>query len=325
MPIVNNTSSRRIGILSDFAEIYKNRYPVYASRQDKFIKRGTVKTRIAEYALKESIPVPEFWEYNEPRTRKTLKDRYLTVYHYPFQLALPYNRWDEEDDVLGDLRSHLESMTNRFLQIPDIMVSDYLNNAATMQPTLSTAFDGVALASATDGDGNDRFGITGGNIVTSTGVGTVAAILHDLWTCQTRWLQFLDTEGQPFFSPEEVAIDKVTCVVPSHLLEVFQNAREAKMAYVNPAINTAQENVLAMKFDLWVNPRLSTSANTWFAIIDHSYLKPFFYVLRNDLETLVEDETNDHNARNLGQRAILGHLRSGMCPFAPQSIIQVSA
>jgi len=324
MPVVSNIQSRRLGILSDFAEMYKNRYPVYAARQDKFIKRGTVKTRLAEYAMKESLPFPEYWGYNEPRTRKTFKDRLMTVYHYPFQLAIPWNVWDEEDDILGDMRSHIESMTNRFLQIPDVMFSDYLNNASTLQPAISNAFDGVVLCSATDGDGVARFGVTGGNIVASSGVGTVAAVFHDLFQCQQRWLQMLDTEGQPFFSPEEVALDKITVFAPSHLLEVFQNAREAKTAYVTPAINTAQDNIIANKFALFIHPRLSTSSNTWFALIDHPYLKPLFYVLRNDLKTQVEDESNDHFARDLGQRAILGHVRSGMAPFAPMSIIKVT-
>jgi hypothetical protein len=313
----------RIKVLTDFADILLKKQVNYQARWDQLFRVIPTNLRYVEEALWESVPIPNLWQYGEGRTRKSVKDIYLTLYHYNWELSLEWLRWDEEDISNNDkMQRLLEAQAERFIQLPDIFVAEYLSATADKYPALANAYDGVALHSATDGDGAARFGVTGGNIITGNGVANPAAIKKDLFAAKRRLTEFLDTQDQPYFQPEECSIDKFTVVHSPALIDVMETTRDAKYTYIETGINTAASNIVQQKFDTWPNQRLS--GNDWYIIVKHPYLKPFVKVDRDTMEQQLEDESNSDYSRDTGSRSSLCHQRFGIAPFAPQSTIHVN-
>ena len=229
MPKVNVAQGLQLGISDHMKEYYRQRAVVYRERQDQIIRSIKTDKRTVTEAFKESIPFPELWPLDTPRGFKTFKDRNLTLTHRNWNLAIPYSRWDEEDEVIkGDLEQHLQGIADRFAQLPDQLVADELQQTATLGQALTTCWDGAAIFSATDGDSVDRFGVSGGNRVQAVGLANEADVLQNLLNIQTRFLQFQDTEGQPFYTADEVDESKFIVVCAPALQDKFRRAREAR-------------------------------------------------------------------------------------------------
>lgn len=313
----------RIKVLEDFADILQKKQVTYEKRWGTIFREIPTTLRYVEEAMWESVPMPKIWHYGTGRTRRSVKDLYLTLYHYNWELTLAWLRWDEEDISNNDkVQRLLDAQAQRFVQLPDVFVAEYLANTADVYPALSNCYDGVALYSATDGDGAARFGVTGGNILTGNGVANTAQIKADLFAARRRFLDFQDTEGQPYYTSEECEITNMLIVHSTAITEIIETVRDAEYAYMDTGINTAATNIVKGKFEAWNNQRIS--GNDWFVILKHPFLKPWCRVTRQDIEQQLEDESNSDRSRDTAERASLCHMRFGIAPFAPQSIIQIN-
>jgi len=321
---INATQHLRLKVLEDFADILLRKQVNYAKRNGDLFKEINTKLRYVEEALWKSVPIFRYWPMGTTRARRAVEDILVTLYHYPWELTLAWLRWDEEDISNSDKISRLlEAQADRALQLPDIFVAEYLAQVASVYPALSLTYDGAALLSATDGAGAARAGVTGGNIITGSGVATTADFIHDLFQARTRFTQMTDTESQPYFEAEDVDFSKFLVVCSPALLELAEQVANMETLYGDRGVNTAVDNVVLRKgkFELWVNQRLS--GNDWFVILKNQNLKPFVRVVRSDLEQQLEDESNSDRSRDVAERASLAHMRIGVAPYAPQTIIKV--
>jgi len=324
MPVVDNTYSLRAGILNDLMDTWKNKAPIFEKQQNLLVKFLPHKNiRKATFVWKESVPFPKPWSYGAGRTYQTIADRYIQVSYTPYELSIPYNYHDYEDDQLGDLRSHIETAVDRFLMLPDKFLSEYLNNSASLLPSINNAYDGVAIYSATDGDGAARFDATGGNIITGSGTGTSAAILYDVMAAQRRFLNFKDTQGQPIFREEDVALDKLHLIIPNALNEVVQKAAKAEFIHMDGASVTAETNFLKGTFKYHLNPYLTDSSD-YFIALEHSYWKPFIYRSPKELRQIFSEFSNSDRAREYNEEALMADIRVGMGPWSPFVTIKVN-
>lgn len=324
MPLPNIDRSLQAGILANLKETWQQTMPTFENQQDLFIyKLPYTNIRNATYVWKESLPFPELWPYGKGRQYKSFKDRYITLNKVNYELSIPWSKFDEEDDQLGDLRTHINKCVERYGLLPIVLLYEYFNGVAVMNPSLKTAYDGASLFSATDGDGNARLGVTGGNIVTGSGL-TVAGIIHDFAVAQQRYMSMVDpTAGKPIFSEEDVSYNKMVAIIPIQLNEIFQKATNAEMIRIDSSNNTSESNYLKGTFEYRISPFL-TDTSDWYICLKNKYWKPFVYVSPQNIETVVADINNSDHAREYNEYAIYTHIRSALGMWFPGTIMKIN-
>jgi hypothetical protein len=324
MPIANIDRSLVAGVLADLKETWRQSIPVFRKQQEMLMRTLAVSNvRNAQWAWKESVPFPEFWPYGGSRTVQNFRDRYISMGKYNYDLTIAWSRWDEEDDQLGDIRPHVQMAVQRYGQLPDVLMSEYFNGTASLNPSILNAYDGASLFSATDGDGNARLGITGGNIITGSGL-TVAGVVHDIAVVQRRFLNFVDPTAQkPIFSPEDVAFKNFMIIGPNEANEVFQKAANSANIKIDSGNVVSESNYLMGTFEWQVNPYLSDTSD-WYVALRHPFWKPFAYREPGSIETIIADMQNSDAARETGEYRIHTHVRTAIGPWFPGAIVKVN-
>jgi len=315
MPVIQNANSQRAGIINFLMETWRQKFPTF-EEQFKLLVMNLPYTTIrnAEYGWKESVPFPSKWKYGTPRTYKTFKDRRIRVSLMPFTLNIPYNKYDEMDDQLGDMKTHVNQSIDRYGMLPDQLVAEYFNNTLTgdLNDAFASVWDGASLFSATDGNGDPRGKVSGGNIVTGSG-NSVAAIMHDMAVVQRRFMAFRDTANQPIFTEAQAAYTRMHAIIPTSLNEKFQKITKQDIIRSDAGSVTAESNYLKGEFFYHVNPYL-TDAEDYFVALEHPYWKPFVY--RNPgqkgLRQIFADYSNSDHARNTNEEALLTDIRVGL-------------
>lgn len=324
-PSINITNSLRAGIQREFMDMWRQKFPVFQKQQEIWMRfLPWVNLRTAPYVWKESIPFPEPWPYDSPRTYKTFSDILINIGIFPYDLTIPFSGFDEEDDQLGDVRTHLALSAQRFLQIPDKLISEYLTGVASLNFELLNAYDGVTLYSATDGDGAARFGVTGGNIVTGTGL-TAPALLTDYATAQRRLLTFQDTTNDsPIFAEEDVQYNRLWAIIPASLNEEFKKMSKSQDLRIDLANNTSQSNWILGEINYRINPYLT--GDDWYIVVEHPYWKPFACRMPGDkgIRQIFADFNNSDRAREYNQYAVYSDVRIGIAPWQPAVTVKIN-
>lgn len=324
MPVVSNHQSIQAGILADFKDFWRQGFPVFKKQQERMcrvIPPNNLRT-ITE-VWKESVPFPEYWAYGAGRKVQTFKDINTTLGKCNYELTIGWSRFDEEDDQLGDLRTHIQSGVGRYKMLTDALIAEYLNNSASLNPAILNAYDGAVLISTTDGDGAARFGVTGGNLVDGAG-NTPDGLIHDLAIIQQRLLAAVDpTAGKPIFSPEDAAYSKMLCIVPKELNELFQKTAESENIKLASNNMVSESNYMKGKFE-WEANNYLTDTSDWFVVIQHSFFKPLMLREPSAPEVVFADMSNSDSARDTGEYKAHSHVRTAIGPFFPFSIFKVN-
>lgn len=325
MPI-NIEKSLRAGIHKDLMDTWRNKYPIFEKQQSLLIRPlGKINLRKAEYVWKESLPMVEPWPYGTARGYREFQDRSIFVSTFPYTLNMLMSGWDVSDDQLGDLKSHTQSASKRFLQLPDVLLAEYLNGTASYNPSLAVAYDGASIFSATTGSGGNRMGVSGGNILVGSGL-TPAAIAHDLARAQQRFMGMKDTASQILFDPDDVAYTNMHCIYPKELNEAFQKLANNEFMRTDTQNITSESNYLKGQFKLDPNTRL-TSAVNWFIVLEHEYWKAFVSRTpsnEGELRQLWADMNNSDQARLRNEQMSYADARLGLGPWFPGVIIEVT-
>ena len=326
MTIINNTESLQAGIQSALMETWRQDYPVYAEQQKVFLHYlPYTNIRSADYSFKNRIPFPLPYPYGDNRIHQSFKDVKITVKIFPYQMTIGWDERDAADDQMADLKTHVSQSAKRFLQLPDVLIGEYLGGTAVYNYSgLLNASDGVGLYSTVDGDGAARFGVTGGNVITGQGVNTTAKIHNDIINCRRRFLQMTEpVVGQPLHDPDNVMYNRMCFVVPPQLDGVFNQLSDQDLIYSDPTINTAQSNFLKSKIKYKVNQRLADT-NDWFVVLESGFWKPFAYRAPQTLRQLFATMQNSDISRETMQELVYADLRIGISPWCPWTTIQVS-
>lgn len=325
MPVISITNSIRPGIQAALSKTWEQEFPEYKIQKSWLLHfLPWVSIRHAEYGFKERVPMIKPWPYGTGRIWQTFKDRRITVSIFPYDLSQMWSGWDAEDDQIGDLPQHVASGMKRFVQLPDVLFSEYLTGVKSLNPELTLAYDGVPTCNAVDGDGEDRFGVAGGNIVIGSGVATHAQIVQDMKTIRRRFLEMQEpVTGMPLHVPSLVSYEKIRYIIPTALDGVFKGIADQDMIYTDPNINTAQSNFLKGKIKFEVNQYL-TDVNDWYAIIEHNYWKAFGYRGPESIDQIRADMSNSDHAREFNELGSLSHCRVGLSPWATFCIIKVA-
>ena len=323
MPIVNVSNSLIAGIQRDLADFWRQPTPTYDELRKALIYPLPWKPiRNMPLVFKETLPFPELWNYGDGRNKKSFKDRivYGTIKNY--SLVIPWSKFDEEDDQLGDLRAHVQRAVIQYKKLPAVLTTEYFNGVPVYNPALVPAYDGVSLFSSVDGNGHARFGVSGGNIVTGSGL-TTAGVLNDLFVALDRFMQMRDpTAGLPIFSSDEANLSNLTAIIPTGLMELFTKATKAEIIRSSPDTTMPESNYVKGTFKFMVNPLL-TDPNDWYLLLKNDYYKPFAYSEKS-VETMIADQSNSDEARNRGENAFYSETRNRLIPFSPVCVIKIN-
>ncbi len=179
----------------------------------------------------------------------------------------------------------------------------------------------MALYNALDGDGAARFGVTGGNIVTGTGVGSSAAVRTDFFSAITRLGQFQDTKGEPVH--DESILDEGYTFF--YNLVNTQVVREAFIQGRTLDGGAAVTNVIldsGMKVRLIGTQRITD--NDMFVHLDSMDPKPIFEQVAQPLEEQIEVESNSDQARRKKVEGIFWETIRGYGVNLPLGTVQIN-
>lgn len=101
-----------------------------------------------------------------------------------------------EDDQTGSAMVVARALATTAAILPEQIFYQYIQNGTdnTLLPLIPNSADGNALYLTTT-----RYGSSSGNVVTVTGTSTVQQIITDLFSVHQRYIDFQNTESQPFF------------------------------------------------------------------------------------------------------------------------------
>ena len=236
------------GIQTRFVDMYRSTYATV----EKELSAGCMdfapssNGRYEIYAGFKSAPHASRWPRGAKPSRKGFDSWTMTVVNHNWEVGVDALEDDVSDDRTSSLEGRAADAGRNMARLPErifFQIEESVTNVKLL-PALPNAPDGAALFSATDGDSAARFGVSGGNIITGTGYATADQIQTDYASAIVRAQQFLDTEGQPYYS---ASVDKagVTIVCGVHLKFVMMKAFQQQGNVVIIKNIAGTENVAA--------------------------------------------------------------------------------
>lgn len=323
--IVNNRYSLQAGQLKDLAEFWRQRSPdIIAMRENLMFAPPWKNLYEAPYGWKQDVPMPVKWPKGTELPTSDFDDVELKCSVFKYGTRIQWDQTDAMMDQLGDLQTHAQTATENYLTFYRYLIADYLNGTTDYIERADNSYDGAGLFSAVDGNGQPRMAVAGGNLLNSSGL-SAAGIYTDYSRGKQRWNEMKrPLSGIPVFSPLEVTSENIFCIIPPSLERVFKEISEATNLYVNPAINTAQSNVLATKVNYQVE-NLLTDSSDWYMVLRHKMWKPFLYRGLDKIEAIIANSQNSDDARKFNIEALFAKTLMGTCPFAMFTMIKVNA
>lgn len=300
----------------DFIATYKE---VYRGSRERLNMVANVKIpseRLQEFfGYFEASPYPVRWPRGEKIAEKGFQSVQYSVTNFRWGRRVKWDADDRADDVLKDLFAQAKGVGQNWALLDELLFFQILTaNTADndLLPSIPNAPDGAALHSATDGNGDDRFQISGGNIITGSGVLTGEAISDDFFSGTTRIGAFLNTEGKPLWARPILDMGFV-CIFNQNNLKQFQEAfRQGRTVNIIQNV-AAAENVAAAAVtnlildsgqDITLWPTTFITDDDWFIFVKGNKIKPIFTTEREGLTEKIATMDNSDSARDTNEEYI---------------------
>jgi hypothetical protein len=324
MPVIASSPGTLSAGLNDaFFDTYRPSYKAMQARLSaiaEFIPSDKEQERFAFY---ESAPHPAIWRRGESIRHKNFKDQTWTVPNRDWGIAIDWHRNDREDDQTRSLRPQAESAGQMMANLDERVIFQVLQAATDtdLLPSIPTGADGSALCVT-----STRFGASGGNTVTGSGVAAGSAIATDFHAAVARMMQFQDTEGQPLWDPG-IFDQGFLVIFNSNNLKVFNEAFLQQVTALGP--NTAQSNagvsniIVAggFKVQMWATPRITT--NDWWVFALGAPKKAFVVLERTPVEMYERTMDNSDSAKETKMEGLYWHKRTGYGVATPYQVVKV--
>lgn len=320
MPIVNASLAIARGLRTEFNDVFRVRGAQTQQQVGQIMAFWDSDGAFEVYHGFEAVPTVKPWPRGDSRARDAFGEVSYYQANFDYNLTVSWHENDEADDQTGNLVQQARAGALRFAQLPLRATVEMLLGSATLlsQQGIPLAYDGNSLYS---NGGGARFGVTGGNLVSGSGVGTVADVLANYNDGMARIATFKDTTGTETFW-ESSDLVKPLIVAPYTHKKVFEEAQKAKQTHVNGGAIGASDNVWAGEFDLWLEPRLT--GDDWFIFLQSSEFKTFFQQERMALRDNIEDFSNSDFARNTKIKSYMCDWRGAWGVWVPQTTVKIN-
>lgn len=326
-PVILSGSTLAAGIRDDFDRTYQQTYDGVEASLGEVMQLNVPSDKRTEiYGMHRTMPYPERWDSgNEAIPEEGTDSLSFSITNYDYAKRIKWRRNDRQDNQVGDLRGKAEQTGRNFASLDSRVFIELLTAAATLLPAIPNAPDGAALYSATDGASADRFGISGGNIITGTGVATSGAVEADFFNAIERFGQFLNTKGQPYFEPD-VASERYTIYFGIANTGVFIQAFRANLVHsVATSTGAGVTNVImASGAQVTLRPTSRITDNDWFVFRGDSPVRALFSQMREPLRAAEATEDNSDTARDTGVEYVQWVERKGFGVNVPFATVQVN-
>lgn len=288
--------------------------------------------RVHEFAYFEAAPHMEFWRRGDSIPTDAMGSVQFSVPIFEWARRVPWHKNDRKDDQTGSLVDSARRAGESAALLPQRFFFDLITNNAGTLPAIPLAPDGAAMF-ATTAAGVARFGVTNGNLLTGTGVATVAAIRGDYYAAIEQWKLMLDGKGQPLFADETID-GGVILIHAAENTEQFEEAfLQRRQGILGPdnstdAVTSVQVSNLVQdasrNIQLWGSNRLS--GNDWFLFLRNAPKLPTFMLNREGVQefTSLEGDNNSDFTRDTGGEYIQWEERSGAGIALPYAAIQIN-
>lgn len=309
-PVVATEALAR-GLKQKFVDTYKTYVVGSEALVGQVMDLSEPSDKSAElYAYFESAPVVKRWPRGDARSTEGFRARSFEVPNYDWSAGVDWHDNDEQDDQTRSLPAQAADAGMSFALLPERVLFQYLNAATDLDllPALPNAPDGAALFAATDGAGNARFGVIGGNTMTGSGL-TASAIRSDLFTIKGRARRALNTKNQPLLPPE--FLTDWVIIYGSHIEEVFAEAFLQSVTNDRQRDGGVSNTIMASgtKIILWSTPRITT--NNWFARPVKVPHRSLFRQVRQEVRDNMADFTNSDQTRLTKIKSLYWDARFG--------------
>lgn len=287
----------------------------------------TATNRQHEFGYFEAAPHMDYWRRGESIPTDAMKAIQFTVPVYTWGRRVPWHKEDRKDDQTQSLFDVARMAGQSAALLPVRFFFDLITSTATTLPAIPLAPDGAAMFATTAG-GSARFGITGGNSLTQTGVTTPSNIRTDYYNCIEQWKQMQDGKGQPLLS-DDIIDQGIVLVHPAGLTEVMEETfmQQRQAIYGNTTSSSTPSNLVLdtnRKVELYGTNRLT--GNGWYAFLKAAPKKSTFLLDREGIQEFasLEGDNNGDRTRDTGEEYVQWERRAGAGIALPYSAIKVA-
>lgn len=310
------------GLSTAFFDTLRRDYSTLETAALSTVMRFAVPTqlRVQPHAYWENAPHPERQPRGQGVSIEPFANKSFDIPNHAWAKGVKWHADDREDDQTQGLESQARQTGENFVLLNHRIFYQILLGSTNTKllPTVPNAPDGVAFFSALDGDSNDRFGISGGNILGGGGVGSGAAVRTDFWKLQNRVRNFLGTKGQPFYEGNDLM--KWTIFYNSTNDEVFREAfRQGRTVEIlqnvanseNVAAAAVTNTILEGGLQITLVPTTRITDDDWYGFFTGRDYKPVIEQVRSPLKEKIFTEENDREAADVQEEFIRWRKRSG--------------
>jgi hypothetical protein len=306
------------GLRTEFADTYlkiRNRQSASQIGQLMDISVGAT-NRQHTFGYFEAAPHAEYWRRGDTVPSDSFGSVTFVGRVHEFARRVRWSKFDREDDQTQTLMDAARMAGESFGLLPERIFFDLLNGTTTTLPFVPLAPDGAAFFAGSAG-GADRFGVSGGNLVSGSGVASISAVLANYYTALTRFMLFRDGKGQPLLDPSYVQ-SGVVIVAGAANLQIFESAfmqlRQGVVYNANSA--AAVSNIVqdaSRNVELFVTPRITD--NDWYFFLKNPPKKATFEAL--------EGNNNSDAVRSSAEEYVQWESREGGGIALPYAAIKI--
>lgn len=273
------------------------------------------------YALHRTMPYPAHWRRGDAIPVEATDTLSYQLTNLRFGKGIEWEEDDRKDNQIADLFTEAQQLGANFASLPSRMFAEVLAGSASLLPNIPNSPDGAALFSATDGASAARFGVSGGNIITGTGVASAATIVTDFFSAVVRQSQFLNTKGQPYFEPD-VSTESYTVYFGVANTKFFT---EAFVSLRPQGSSAAPSNIIiANGVTVRLVPTQRITDNDWYVFRADSPVKAVFTQLREGLTQRVQTPDNSDKARTTAVEGVYFKWRGAIGVNVPFAAVKVN-
>lgn len=287
---------------TDFWATYRANETQVDERLGKIMNLSIASDMASEaFGYAQAAPVARYWNEGDAIPSDSFLTNLFLQRSYKFGIGVAISQTSIEDDQSKMIMARVLESAESFALLKERhfywgITGGTTSDAIQLQPNLPLCPDGAALASATDGSGNSRFNVSGGNIQTTSGVGSATAIINDLVNGMSRIAAYQNTQGQPYWNPSDIQRELAIVFSSANYLN-FRSAL-SQMFIVAASGNAAPSNIV-LDADLKVmpipNPRITN--NNWLIAATATPTKFAYWLERVAPKEVVGETGNSDLAR----------------------------
>ncbi len=327
------------GLRNDFADTYEREAGATERDLNPILDTtGEAQARTETFGYFESADHPRRVDQHETVSGESFDAVNYTATLYNYELLIDWHEDDEADERLGRLFQRANEGGRNYGLLDDRIAWQIILGSTDdeLLPTVPNAPDGAALYNATAGDGSDRNGISGGNVITGSGVNTGHDVRTDVFNSIERIGGFTDTKGQPLHPP--AILDRGFTVFyninnSQIWAEGFRQATTVQKvagdgtAGATDDVATAagvSNVVMDSGMNITLRPTTRITDNDAFIFLNDPIIRPLARLSKGGLIVNEGTRANSDEARKKGQRYIVWKDRRMYVVNQPLSTVHIN-